>query len=67
MERGRLLLGAAVRSAATTQAVMDGFVAIAGLAVVALLIVVFRSAAPEGPASPPPLFPMRGAGGGKPS
>jgi DHA2 family multidrug resistance protein len=65
MARGRVLLGAAVRSAATTQAVMDGFVAIAVLAVVALLIVLFRSAAPEGPASPPPLFPARGAGGGK--
>jgi len=65
IERGRLLLAAAVRSAATTQAVMDGFVAIAVLAVVALLIVVFRSAAPEGPASPPPLFPIRGTGGGK--
>lgn len=63
--RGQLVLGAAVHAAATTQAVMDGFVAIAMLAVVALLIVVFRSAAPEGPASPPPLFSAR-AGGGKP-
>ncbi len=60
LERGRLVLGAAVRSAATTQAVMDGFVAIAALTVIALLIVVFRSAAPEGPASPLPLFPARG-------
>jgi MFS transporter, DHA2 family, multidrug resistance protein len=66
LERGRLVLGAAVRSAATTQSVMDGFVAIAVLAVVALLIVVFRSAAPEGPASPPPLFPVRGKGGAQP-
>lgn len=64
LERGRLVLAATVRSAATTQAVMDGFVAIAVLAAVALLIVVFRSAAPEGPASPPPLFAVRG--GGKP-
>ena len=62
LERGQLLLGAAVRSAATTQAVMDGFVAIAALSVIALLIVVLRSAAPEGPASPLPLFPVRGAG-----
>ena len=46
-----------VRAAATTQAVMDAFVAIGFLTAVALLIVVFRSAAPEGPASPPPLFP----------
>lgn len=59
LERGRLVLAATVRSAATTQAVIDGFVAIAVLAVVALLIMVFRSAAPEGPASPPPLFPAR--------
>jgi DHA2 family multidrug resistance protein len=66
LERGRLVLAAAVRSAATTQAVMDGFVAIAVLAVVALLIVVFRSAAPEGPASPVPLFPMRERAGGAP-
>jgi DHA2 family multidrug resistance protein len=66
MARGQVLLQAAIRSAATTQAVIDGFVAIAVLAVVALLIVLFRSAAPEGPASPPPLFAARGAGGGKP-
>ena len=65
--RGQLLLSAAIRSAATTQAVIDGFVAIAVLAVVALLIVVFRSAAPDGPAAPPPLFPVRRAGGGKPA
>ena len=55
--RGRVVLGAVVRSAATTQAVMDGFLAIAVLAAIALLIVVLRSAAPEGPASPVPLFP----------
>jgi MFS transporter, DHA2 family, multidrug resistance protein len=65
IERGRLLLATAVRSAATTQAVIDGFVVIALLSVVALLIALLRSAAPEGPASPPPLFPVRSAGGGK--
>lgn len=54
--RGRLVLAAVVRSAATTQAVMDGFVVVAVLAAIALLIVVLRSAAPEGPASPVPLF-----------
>ncbi|HEV2441095.1 MAG TPA: MFS transporter [Steroidobacteraceae bacterium] len=64
LARGQLLLSAAVRSAATTQAVMDGFVAIGLLAIVALLIVVFRSAAPVGPASPPPLFPVREPGRG---
>ena len=57
--RGRSVLAAVVRSAATTQAVIDGFVAIGVLATIALLILVVRSAAPEGPASPPPLFPRQ--------
>jgi hypothetical protein len=56
VHRGQLVLGNAVRSAATTQAVMDGFVAVGLLTAVALLIVVFRSAAPPGPASPVELF-----------
>jgi DHA2 family multidrug resistance protein len=59
--RGELILGNVVRAAATTQAVIDGFVAVAGLTAVALLIVVFRSAAPEGPASAMPLFRTRGS------
>jgi DHA2 family multidrug resistance protein len=59
VHRGELVLGNAVRSAATTQSVMDGFVAIGFFTAVALLIVTFRSAAPEGPASPAPLFPVR--------
>src|SRR5271168_3750875 len=54
--RGELVLGNAVRAAATTQAVIDCFTAIGVLTAVALLIVVVRSAAPEGPASPMPLF-----------
>jgi MFS transporter, DHA2 family, multidrug resistance protein len=57
--RGELVLDNVVRSAATTQAVIDGFVAVALLTAVALLIVVYRSAAPEGPASAMPLFPVR--------
>jgi DHA2 family multidrug resistance protein len=61
LHRGQLVLDGVVRAAATTQAVMDGFVAIALLTAVALLIVVFRSAAPEGPASPLPLFSARAA------
>jgi MFS transporter, DHA2 family, multidrug resistance protein len=61
LHRGELVLDATVRAAATTQAVMDGFVAIGLLTAVALLMVVFRSAAPEGPASPPPLFAARAA------
>jgi len=59
--RGELVLGNVVRAAATTQAVIDGFVAVGVLTAVALLIVVYRSAAPEGPASAVPLFRVRGS------
>jgi DHA2 family multidrug resistance protein len=55
-DRGALVLGNTVRAAATTQAVMDCFVVVAFLSALALLFVVYRSAAPEGPASPMPLF-----------
>jgi MFS transporter, DHA2 family, multidrug resistance protein len=58
--RGQVVLGNVVRAAATTQAVIDGFVAVGLLTAVALLIVAIRNAAPEGPASPMPLFPVRG-------
>jgi MFS transporter, DHA2 family, multidrug resistance protein len=58
--RGPLVLGNVLRSAATTQAVMDCFVAVGFLSTVALLIIIFRRAAPIGPASAPPLFPLRG-------
>ena len=54
--RGELVLSNVVRAAATTQAVIDCFTAIGVLTAVALVIVVLRSAAPEGPASPMPLF-----------
>jgi MFS transporter, DHA2 family, multidrug resistance protein len=57
--RGELVLGNVVRAAATTQAVVDCFVAIAVLTAITLLIVVFRSAAPQGPASAIPLFRTR--------
>jgi DHA2 family multidrug resistance protein len=60
VSRGQQVLGNVVRIAATTQAVIDGFVAVGVLTALALLIVVFRSAAPEGPASAPPLFRIRG-------
>ena len=49
--RGELVLGNVVRAAATTQAVIDCFVVVGMLTAVALLVVVIRSAAPEGPAS----------------
>jgi DHA2 family multidrug resistance protein len=60
VSRGQQVLGNAVRVAATTQAVIDGFVAVGVLTALALVIVVFRSAAPQGPASAPPLFRIRG-------
>jgi len=50
-----------VRVAANTQAVIDCFVVIGLMTAVALLIVAIRSAAPEGPASPMPLFRARGS------
>jgi DHA2 family multidrug resistance protein len=59
LQRGHLVLSSVVRSAATTQAVMDGFITVGFFTAVALLIVVFRSAAPAGPASPMPLFRVR--------
>jgi DHA2 family multidrug resistance protein len=61
VSRGQQVLGNIVRAAATTQAVIDGFIAVGVLTALALLIVVFRSAAPEGPASAPPLFRLRGS------
>jgi hypothetical protein len=60
VHRGQLVLGNVVRVAATLQSVIDGFIALGMLTAVALLILVFRSAAPEGPASAMPLFPVRG-------
>jgi DHA2 family multidrug resistance protein len=59
--RGELALGNIVRIAANTQAVIDCFVVIGIMTAVALLIVVIRSAAPEGPASPMSLFRARGS------
>ncbi len=59
--RGELVLSNVVRAAATTQAVIDGFVAVGFLTAIALLIVVFRTAAPQGPASATPLFRPRGS------
>jgi MFS transporter, DHA2 family, multidrug resistance protein len=59
--RGEQVLGNVIHAAATTQAVMDGFVAVGLLTAVVLLILIMRGAAPEGPASPAPLFPIRGS------
>jgi MFS transporter, DHA2 family, multidrug resistance protein len=57
--RGQQALANAVQAAATTQAVLDGFVAVGFLTVLALLFLVLRSAAPQGPASAPQLFRPR--------
>ena len=54
--RGELVLSNVVRAAATTQAVIDCFVALGLLTAVALLIITLRRPAPEGPASAPPTF-----------
>jgi DHA2 family multidrug resistance protein len=59
VSRGGLVLGNVVRAAATTQAVIDGFVAVGLLTALALLITVSRRPPPEGPASAPPLFRAR--------
>jgi DHA2 family multidrug resistance protein len=54
--RAASLLGGVIRSAATTQGVIDTFVAVAGLTAFALMIVVAHRPAPIGPASHKPLF-----------
>jgi DHA2 family multidrug resistance protein len=60
LHRGELVLGNVVRVTATLQAVIDGFIAVGVFTAVALLILVLRNAAPQGPASAVPLFPARG-------
>jgi DHA2 family multidrug resistance protein len=60
-QRGQAVLDNVVRGAATTQAVMDCFVALAFLTAIALLILVTRKEAPRGPASAPPWFSTSGA------
>jgi len=50
------LLGGVVRSAATTQSVIDGFVGVAAVTVVGMLLLVLLPAPPRGPASHMPLF-----------
>jgi DHA2 family multidrug resistance protein len=59
--RGELALGNIVRIAANTQSVIDCFVVLGLVTAVALLFVITRGAAPEGPASPMPLFSRRAA------
>jgi MFS transporter, DHA2 family, multidrug resistance protein len=58
-DRGQQVLGNVVRAAATTQSVIDAFIAVGLLTALTLLIIVFRKAAPERPASAPRLFSPR--------
>jgi DHA2 family multidrug resistance protein len=57
--RGASVLGNVVRSLATTQAVIDTFVAVGGVTAVVLLFLALHKAAPLGPASARPLFAPR--------
>jgi MFS transporter, DHA2 family, multidrug resistance protein len=49
--RGAAVLGSVVHSAATTQGIIDGFIVIAALTALTLILMVTRRAAPVGPAS----------------
>ena len=60
--RAESLLGNVVRSAAATQGIIDSFVVVAALTVVALMLAVAHRPAPIGPASHMPLFARREAG-----
>jgi DHA2 family multidrug resistance protein len=53
------ILGNVVRSAAATQGIIDAFVVVGGLTVLALMIAVAHKPAPIGPASHLPLFSSR--------
>ena len=57
--RAASVLGSVVRSMATTQAVIDAFVAVGGLTALALLLLVLQKTPPRGPASALPLFAPR--------
>ena len=59
--RGATVLGSVVRSAATTQAVIDAYVAIAAFAALAMLLLAAQKTAPAGPAAPRLLFSSREA------
>ena len=57
--RAASVIGSAVRSAAATQGIIDSFVVVAGLTVLALMLAVAHKPAPIGPASHLPLFSRR--------
>jgi hypothetical protein len=59
--RGAAVLGNVVRTVATTQGIIDGFVVIAALTAFTLILIVTRRAAPLGPASHVSPFAPRDA------
>jgi MFS transporter, DHA2 family, multidrug resistance protein len=59
--RGASVMGQVVRSAATTQAVIDAYVAIAAFAALAMLLLAAQKAPPAGPAAPRPIVARRQA------
>ena len=58
-ERGATVLNSVVHSAATTQAIIDSFVALAFAAALVLIVIVTRRAAPPHPAAHVPIFKPR--------
>jgi DHA2 family multidrug resistance protein len=59
--RGAAVLGSVIRGVATTQGIIDGFIIIAALTAVTLILIVTRRAAPVGPASHVSPFAPRDA------
>jgi DHA2 family multidrug resistance protein len=59
LTRGATVLNGVVRSAATTQAIIDSFVAIAAATALVLIIIATRRAAPPHPAGHVPFFSPR--------
>ena len=57
--RAATILGNAVRSSAATEGIIDAFVVVGGLTVLALMLAVAHRPAPIGPASHLPLFSSR--------
>jgi DHA2 family multidrug resistance protein len=56
LTRGATILNSAVRSAATTQGIIDSFVVVAAATALVLIIIVTRRAAPPHPAGHVPIF-----------
>jgi DHA2 family multidrug resistance protein len=59
--RGSAVLGSVIRIVATTQGIIDGFIVIAALTALTLILIVTRKAAPVGPASHVSPFAPRNA------